>query len=114
MKILTSFILGLTLTACSTTSPSVMYHPANEPHAIWFITGNAETEVKNEKIIININDERAITGLLNASKLRDRFIGSYQGHSLAAECEISPQGLVYNHICTVFADDNKPVAQLRF
>ena len=106
-------LLSMIIASCTTLSPTVSYRPSDAPNSVWLINGHAEIEALKDKIIININGQRAITGMLSKNKAKDSFIGSYQEKALRADCHITANGLVYDHHCTVFVD-NQRAATLHF
>lgn len=67
-----------------------------------------------DTISITINGTEVAGGTLHELKPKDNYTGSYEGHSILAECTRVDKGtLVYAHECTVFIDNERAV-QLSF
>lgn len=113
MKRLSVLVLALITVGCASAPYSVYYSPNKMSSDVWLISGHAELDARKDKIIITINKELAITGMLTKNQPKGHFIGSYQQQPLSAECSMSPSGLVYDHQCIVFVD-GKYAAQLKF
>lgn len=104
MRVLSLCVLGLSITACSTAPYHALYITSGSPEQRWIISGQAQPEARRDKIIININDELAITGLLSAKTPQAEFSGSYRQHALSAKCSMQASGLLYDHTCSVYVD----------
>lgn len=95
---------GLMLAACASVPVQKTYLPTNSPAEVWLISAHVELEARKDKIIIEVNNERAITGMLSPAKLKDSFVGSYRYQPMTADCSMTANGLVYDHQCTIYVN----------
>ncbi|PTQ88413.1 hypothetical protein [Agitococcus lubricus] len=101
----------LLVSACTSVPQSTYY--VFEKNTIWQLSAKAKLEAGQDKIMIYVNQELAITGLLSPQKPKATFQGAYRQYPMTAECELVANGLVFDHHCAIQAQ-GKSVTHLTF